>query len=430
MGHIVGVYAREILDSRGNPTVEAEVWLDRGLMARAAVPSGASTGKHEAVELRDGDKRYGGKGVLRAVENVNEKIAPEIIGLDPTEQNLIDEIMIELDGTPNKSNLGANAILAVSLAVARLAALERDLPLWRYIGGLGPFSLPTPLMNVINGGAHADNDLDIQEFMIVPHGADNFNEALRMGVEIYHSLKKLLKDKHKNTSVGDEGGFAPNLNGAKEALDLLVEAVIAAGYKPGDEVSLALDVAASELYEDGLYHFQGEGKKYNKEQLVEYYVKLCQSYPFIISIEDGMAEDDFEGWKLLTQALGNEVQLVGDDLFVTNARRLMQGITEGMANSILIKLNQIGTLTETLEVIDMAIKHSYSAVISHRSGETDDSFISDLAVAVGVGQIKTGAPARIDRVAKYNQLLRISDDLGGFATFSGLSTFRGKERKR
>jgi len=430
MGHIVGVYAREILDSRGNPTVEAEVWLDRGLMARAAVPSGASTGKHEAVELRDGDKRYGGKGVLRAVENVNEKIAPEIIGLDPTEQNLIDEIMIELDGTPNKSNLGANAILAVSLAVARLAALERDLPLWRYIGGLGPFSLPTPLMNVINGGAHADNDLDIQEFMIVPHGADNFNEALRMGVEIYHSLKKLLKDKHKNTSVGDEGGFAPNLNGAKEALDLLVEAIIAAGYKPGDEVSLALDVAASELYEDGLYYFQGEGKKYNKEQLVEYYVKLCQSYPFIISIEDGMAEDDFEGWKLLTQALGKKVQLVGDDLFVTNSRRLMQGITEGMANSILIKLNQIGTLTETLEVIDMAIKHSYSAVISHRSGETDDSFISDLAVAVGVGQIKTGAPARIDRVAKYNQLLRISDDLGGFATFSGLSTFRGKERKR
>ncbi|MGB3995740.1 MAG: phosphopyruvate hydratase [Acetomicrobium sp.] len=430
MGHIVGVYAREILDSRGNPTVEAEVWLDRGLMARAAVPSGASTGKHEAVELRDGDKRYGGKGVLRAVENVNEKIAPEIIGLDPTEQNLIDEIMIELDGTPNKSNLGANAILAVSLAVARLAALERDLPLWRYIGGLGPFSLPTPLMNVINGGAHADNDLDIQEFMIVPHGADKFNEALRMGVEIYHSLKKLLKDKHKNTSVGDEGGFAPNLNGAKEALDLLVEAIIAAGYKPGDEVSLALDVAASELYEDGLYHFQGEGKKYNKEQLVEYYVELCKSYPYIVSIEDGMAEDDFEGWKLLTQALGNEVQLVGDDLFVTNARRLMQGITEGMANSILIKLNQIGTLTETLEVIDMAIKHSYSAVISHRSGETDDSFISDLAVAVGVGQIKTGAPARIDRVAKYNQLLRIADDLGGFANFSGLCTFRGKGRKR
>jgi enolase len=430
MGHIVGVYAREILDSRGNPTVEAEVWLDRGLMARAAVPSGASTGKHEAVELRDGDKRYGGKGVLRAVENVNEKIAPEIIGLDPTEQNLIDEIMIELDGTPNKSNLGANAILAVSLAVARLAALERHLPLWRYIGGLGPFSLPTPLMNVINGGAHADNDLDIQEFMIVPHGADNFNEALRMGVEIYHSLKKLLKDKHKNTSVGDEGGFAPNLNGAKEALDLLVEAIIAAGYKPGDEVSLALDVAASELYEDGLYHFQGEGKKYNKEQLVEYYVELCKSYPYIVSIEDGMAEDDFEGWKLLTQALGNEVQLVGDDLFVTNARRLMQGITEGMANSILIKLNQIGTLTETLEVIDMAIKHSYSAVISHRSGETDDSFISDLAVAVGVGQIKTGAPARIDRVAKYNQLLRIADDLGGFANFSGLCTFRGKGRKR
>lgn len=430
MGHIVGVYAREILDSRGNPTVEAEVWLDRGLMARAAVPSGASTGKHEAVELRDGDKRYGGKGVLRAVENVNEKIAPEIIGLDPTEQNLIDEIMIELDGTPNKSNLGANAILAVSLAVARLAALERDLPLWRYIGGLGPFSLPTPLMNVINGGAHADNDLDIQEFMIVPHGADKFNEALRMGVEIYHSLKKLLKDKHKNTSVGDEGGFAPNLNGAKEALDLLVEAIIAAGYKPGDEVSLALDVAASELYEDGFYHFQGEGKKYNKEQLVEYYVELCKSYPYIVSIEDGMAEDDFEGWKLLTQALGNEVQLVGDDLFVTNARRLMQGITEGMANSILIKLNQIGTLTETLEVIDMAIKHSYSAVISHRSGETDDSFISDLAVAVGVGQIKTGAPARIDRVAKYNQLLRIADDLGGFANFSGLCTFRGKGRKR
>ena len=430
MGHIVGVYAREILDSRGNPTVEAEVWLDKGLMARAAVPSGASTGKHEAVELRDGDKRYGGKGVLRAVENVNEKIAPEIIGLDPSEQYLIDEIMIELDGTPNKSNLGANAILAVSLAVARVAALERDLPLWRHIGGLGPFSLPTPLMNVINGGAHADNDLDIQEFMIVPHGADSFDEALRMGVEIYHSLKKLLKGKDKNTSVGDEGGFAPYLSGAKEALGLLVEAIIAAGYKPGDEVSLALDVAASELYEDGFYHFQGEGKKYNKEQLVEYYVELCKSYPYIVSIEDGMAEDDFEGWKLLTQALGKEVQLVGDDLFVTNAQRLIQGITEGMANSILIKLNQIGTLTETLEVIDMAIRHSYSAVISHRSGETDDSFISDLAVAVGVGQIKTGAPARMDRVAKYNQLLRISDDLGSFAAFSGLCTFRGKGRKR
>ncbi|HQE49739.1 MAG TPA: phosphopyruvate hydratase [Fervidobacterium sp.] len=417
MGHIVGVYAREILDSRGNPTVEAEVWLDKGLMARAAVPSGASTGKHEAVELRDGDKRYGGKGVLRAVENVNEKIAPEIIGLDPSEQYLIDEIMIELDGTPNKSNLGANAILAVSLAVARVAALERDLPLWRHIGGLGPFSLPTPLMNVINGGAHADNDLDIQEFMIVPHGADSFDEALRMGVEIYHSLKKLLKGKDKNTSVGDEGGFAPYLSGAKEALGLLVEAIIAAGYKPGDEVSLALDVAASELYEDGFYHF-------------EYYVELCKSYPYIVSIEDGMAEDDFEGWKLLTQALGKEVQLVGDDLFVTNAQRLIQGITEGMANSILIKLNQIGTLTETLEVIDMAIRHSYSAVISHRSGETDDSFISDLAVAVGVGQIKTGAPARMDRVAKYNQLLRISDDLGSFAAFSGLCTFRGKGRKR
>ncbi len=430
MSHIVGVNAREILDSRGNPTVEAEVWLDNGLMARAAVPSGASTGKHEAIELRDGDKRYGGKGVLRAVENVNEKIAPEIIGLDPIEQKLIDKIMIDLDGTPNKSNLGANAMLSVSLAVARAAALERDLPLWRYIGGLGPFSLPTPLMNVINGGAHADNDLDVQEFMIVPHGTDSFEEALRMGVEVYQSLKKLLKNKDKSISVGDEGGFAPNLSGAEEALDVLVEAITAAGYKPGDEVSLALDVAASELYEDGLYQFKGEGKKYTKEQLVDYYVKLCQSYPFIISIEDGMAEDDFEGWKMLTEALGDKVQLVGDDLFVTNPQRFIQGISQGMANAILVKLNQIGTLTETLDVVDMALRHSYSAIISHRSGETDDPFISDLAVATGVGQIKAGAPARIDRVAKYNQLLRIFEELGDLAVYSGLKTFRRREKKR
>ena len=430
MSHIVGINAREILDSRGNPTVEAEVWLDDGVMARAAVPSGASTGKHEAIELRDKDKRYGGKGVLRAVENVNEKIAPEIIGLDPIEQKLIDKIMIDLDGTPNKSNLGANAMLAVSLAVARAAALERDIPLWRYIGGLGPFSLPTPLMNVINGGAHADNSLDVQEFMIVPHGADSFEEALRMGVEVYQSLKKLLKNKGKNTSVGDEGGFAPNLSGAEEALDVLVEAITAAGYKPGEEVSLALDVAASELYEDGLYCFKGEGKKYSKEQLVEYYVKLCRSYPFIISIEDGMAEDDFEGWKMLTQALGDEVQLVGDDLFVTNPQRLMQGISQGIGNAILVKLNQIGTLTETLDVVDMALRHSYSAIISHRSGETDDPFISDLAVATGVGQIKAGAPARIDRVAKYNQLLRISEELDNLAIYSGLRTFNRREKKR
>lgn len=430
MGHIVGVNAREILDSRGNPTVEAEVWLDSGLMARAAVPSGASTGKHEAVELRDGDGRYGGKGVRRAVANVKEKIAPEIIGIDPGEQALIDNIMIELDGTPNKSNLGANAILAVSMAVARLAAMERELPLWRYIGGLGPFLLPTPMMNVINGGAHADNNLDVQEFMIVPHGAESFGEALRMGTEVYHSLKKLLKNKGKNTSVGDEGGFAPDLAGAEEALEVLVEAIAGCGYKPGEDISLALDVAASELYDDGLYRFKGEGKDYNPEQLVEYYLKLCRNYPFVVSIEDGMAEDDFEGWKMLTQALGGEIQLVGDDIFVTNPKRLAVGIEEGMANAVLVKLNQIGTLTETLEVIDMAVRNSYSAIISHRSGETDDPFISDLSVSVGVGQIKTGAPARVDRVAKYNQLLRIAEDLGDLALFAGLKTFRGRKAER
>lgn len=423
MSLIVGIHAREILDSRGNPTIEAEVWLDSGVTAMAAVPSGASTGTFEAVELRDGGDRYLGKGVTRAVQNVNEIIAPELVGIDPSEQALIDEMMLKLDGTPNKGHLGANAILAVSMAVARAAARDHEIPLWAWLGGLGPFRLPVPMMNVINGGAHADNNLDIQEFMIVPHGADSFAESLRMGVEIYHTLKKTLKSKGYSTAIGDEGGFAPNLKSNREAFDLLVEAIRSAGYEPGDQVSLAVDVASSEIFSSGQYHFAGEGRALSPAELAAYYEELCRDYP-IVSIEDGMAEDDWDGWKMLTERLGHRVQLVGDDLFVTNPERFARGISQGTANAILIKLNQIGSVTETMKVIDMAVTSGYGAVISHRSGETDDAFIADLSVATGVGQIKTGAPARVDRVAKYNQLLRIAEALDSQAEFAGLSRMK------
>ena len=411
MAYIVGVHAREILDSRGNPTVEAEVWLDNGVVGQAGVPSGASTGTFEALELRDGDRRYGGKGVLRAVENINDRIASALVGVDPADQAELDDIMIRLDGTPNKGNLGANAILGVSMAAARAAATDHDLPLWAYLGGKGPFLLPTPLMNVLNGGAHADNNLDIQEFMVVPHGAPSFPEALRMGTEVYHSLRKILKGKNYSVALGDEGGFAPRLAGNKEALELLMEAIRGAGYAPGKDISLALDCAVTDLFRDGVYRFDGEGKTFTPEELVAYYADLCQTFP-VVSIEDGMAEEDWDGWKLLTEALGKSVQIVGDDLFVTNPERLRQGMERGVANAVLVKLNQIGSVTETLQVVDMARWNGYGAIISHRSGETDDTFISDLAVATGAGQIKTGAPARVDRVAKYNQLLRISEDLG------------------
>ncbi len=410
MAYIVGVHGREILDSRGNPTVEAEVWLDTGVIARAAVPSGASTGSFEAVELRDGEARYGGKGVLQAVKNINDVMAPEIIGMDPADQGELDGLLRSLDGTENKGKLGANAILGISMAAARAAAEEHGLPLWAYLGGLGPQSLPTPMMNVINGGAHADNTLDIQEFMIMPYGAPSFGEALRTGTEIYHTLRKILKSKGHSVALGDEGGFAPNLTTHEEALDLLVEAIEKAGYAPGKEVGLALDAAITELYREGSYVFEGEKRTFSPGELVEYYAGLCAKYP-IVSLEDGMAEDDWEGWKLLTEALGNKVQLVGDDLFVTNPKRFQRGIDSGVANAILIKLNQIGTVTETLEVINNARWSGYGAVISHRSGETADSFLADLAVATGVGQIKTGAPARMDRVEKYNQLLRIAEEL-------------------
>lgn len=423
MSLIVGIHAREILDSRGNPTVEAEVWLENGVTARAAVPSGASTGTFEAVELRDGGERYLGKGVTRAVQNVNEVIAPELVGMDPSEQTLIDDLMLKLDGTSNKAHLGANAILAVSMAVARAAAKDHEVPLWAWLGGLGPFRLPVAMMNVINGGAHADNNLDIQEFMIVPHGADSFAESLRMGVEVYHTLKKTLKAKGYSTAIGDEGGFAPNLKSNREAFDLLVEAIEAAGYEPGKQISLAVDVASSEIFSKGNYEFSGEGKIFSAEELVAYYEELCRDYP-IVSIEDGMAEDDWDGWKTLTERLGGSVQLVGDDLFVTNPERFGRGIEEETANAILIKLNQIGSVTETLKVIDMAAGAGYGAVISHRSGETDDAFISDLSVATGAGQIKTGAPARVDRVAKYNQLLRIAEALDTQAEFAGLSRMK------
>lgn len=420
---IENVCAREILDSRGNPTVEVDVLLDDGTVGRAAVPSGASTGVHEAVELRDGDKsRYLGKGVSKAVENVNDAIADALIGLDPTRQVEIDEMLIRLDGTPNKGKLGANAILGVSLAVAKAAAESVGLPLYQYLGGVNAKELPVPMMNILNGGAHADNNVDIQEFMVMPVGATSFAEALRMNAEIYHALKAVLKGKGLGTAVGDEGGFAPNLESNEEALQVIVEAIEKAGYKPGEQVRLALDVAASEIFEDGVYNLAGEGVKKTAAEMVDWYAALCEKYP-VISIEDGLAEDDWDGWKLLTDKLGKKIQLVGDDLFVTNVERLAQGIEKGVGNAILIKLNQIGTLTETLAAIEMAKRAGYTAIVSHRSGETEDTTIADVVVGTNAGQIKSGAPCRTDRVAKYNQLLRIEEDLGAAAQYNGLKVF-------
>ncbi len=423
MSTIIDVFARELLDSRGNPTIEVEVILEDGSMGRAIVPSGASTGAHEAHELRDEDPlRYNGKGVLKAVENVNEIIAPEIIGMEAVRQIDIDTLMIELDGTPSKQKLGANAILGVSMAVARAAATYLGLPLYQYIGGVNARELPVPMMNILNGGKHADNNVDIQEFMILPTGAGNYSQGLRMTVEIYHTLKKVLKDKGLATAVGDEGGFAPNLPSNESAIQIILEAIESAGYKPGKDVYLALDVAASELFKDGRYYLAENNQILTSAAMVDYYAMLVDKYP-IISIEDGLAEDDWEGWKLLSQRLGQKIQLVGDDLFVTNTDRLSRGIKEGICNSILIKLNQIGTLSETLETINMAKRAGYTSVISHRSGETEDAIIADIAVATGVGQIKSGAPARTDRVAKYNQLLRIEEELDVFAVYRGLDTF-------
>ncbi|MFN7252588.1 MAG: phosphopyruvate hydratase [Anaerobacillus sp.] len=419
---ITDVYAREVLDSRGNPTIEVEVYLEGGAMGRAMVPSGASTGEHEAVELRDGGDRYMGKGVLKAVENVNEEIAPELVGYDALDQVGIDQLMIDLDGTPNKSKLGANAILGVSMAVARAAADALDIPLYVYLGGFNAKTLPTPMMNIINGGEHADNNVDIQEFMVMPIGAEKFADALRMGAEIFHNLKAVLKSKGYNTAVGDEGGFAPNLSSNEEALQTIIEAIEKAGYKPGEEVVLAMDVAASEMYEDGKYNMKGEGVVKTAEEMVEYYSQLVAKYP-IVSIEDGLDENDWDGWKKLTEALGDKVQLVGDDLFVTNTSKLSEGIEKGIGNSILIKVNQIGTLTETFDAIEMAKRAGYTAVISHRSGETEDSTIADIAVATNAGQIKTGAPSRTDRVAKYNQLLRIEDGLDYIGQYAGKKAF-------
>jgi enolase len=426
MSEIVDVYAREILDSRGNPTLEVEVYLESGAFGRAAVPSGASTGEREALELRDGDKkRYLGKGVQKAIDNVNNEIAEELIGMDADDQIGIDMRMIELDGTEYKSKLGANAILGVSLAVAKAAADEAGLPLYKYIGGANARELPLPMMNIINGGAHADNNVDIQEFMIMPAGAPNFKEALRMGAEIFHALKTVLKGKGYNTAVGDEGGFAPNLKSNEEALEVIMEAIVKAGYKPGKDVLLALDVASSELYDKKKNVYILENEKQKKKtplQMVDFYENLVNKYP-IISIEDGMAENDWDGWKLLTDRLGKRIQIVGDDLFVTNPKILKEGIQKGIANSILIKLNQIGTLTETLEAIEMAKRAGYTTVISHRSGETEDTTLADLAVAVNAGQIKTGSLCRTDRVAKYNQLLRIEDELDSTALFKGHDVF-------
>ncbi|MCF6093621.1 phosphopyruvate hydratase [Microaerobacter geothermalis] len=417
------VYAREVLDSRGNPTVEVEVSLESGAVGRAIVPSGASTGAYEAVELRDGDnKRYLGKGVLKAVENVNEVIAPNIIGFDATDQVGIDELLIELDGTPNKEKLGANAILGVSMAVARAAAEALGIPLYTYLGGFNAKILPVPMMNILNGGKHADNNVDIQEFMVMPVGAERFSDALRMGAEIFHNLKAVLKEKGLNTAVGDEGGFAPNLSSNEEAIQTILEAIKRAGYEPGQDVYLALDVAATELYKEGKYHLEGEGVTRTTEEMIQFYQELVDKYP-IISIEDGLSEDDWEGWNKLTKAIGHKVQLVGDDLFVTNTQRLSQGIDQGTANSILIKVNQIGTLTETFDAIEMAKRAGYTAVISHRSGETEDTTIADIVVAVNAGQIKTGAPSRTDRVAKYNQLLRIEDELSYIGRYAGKNAF-------
>lgn len=425
MSEIVDVYAREILDSRGNPTIEVEVHLESGAYGIACVPSGASTGEREALELRDGDKkRYLGKGVLKAVKNVNETIADKILeeGIDALDQVYLDNFMIALDGTPNKSKLGANAILGVSIAAAKAAANELDIPLYRYLGGVFARTLPTPMMNILNGGAHADNNVDIQEFMIVPSGAETFSEALRMGAEIFHNLKAVLKSKGYVTSVGDEGGFAPNLSSNIEALDVIMEAIKKAGYRAGKDVFIALDVAASELYEDGKYLLRGEKKTFKSEELIDFYDKIVSKYP-IISIEDGMAENDWAGWKKLTKKLSSKVQIVGDDVFVTNPEIFKRGIEEGVANAILIKLNQIGTVTETLQTIEMAKRAGYGIIISHRSGETEDTTLADLAVAVNAGQIKTGSLCRTDRVAKYNRLLRIQDELGPQGEYAGLKYF-------
>lgn len=429
MSEIVDIYAREILDSRGNPTLEVDVFLESGAFGRAAVPSGASTGEREALEMRDGDaSRYLGKGVLKAVDNVNNEIANELIGMDADEQVAIDMKMLELDGTEFKSKLGANAILGVSLAVAKAAADEAGQSLYKYIGGAGARELPLPMMNILNGGAHADNNVDIQEFMIMPAGAACFAEALRMGAEIFHALKSVLKSKGYNTAVGDEGGFAPNLKSNEEALEVIMEAIVKAGYKPGEDILLALDVASSELFKNGTYTLENEPQKQKTAaELVDFYENLVNKYP-IISIEDGMAENDWDGWKLLTERLGKRIQIVGDDLFVTNPSILKEGIRKGIANSILIKLNQIGTLTETLEAIEIAKRAGYTTVISHRSGETEDTTLADLAVAVNAGQIKTGSLCRTDRVAKYNQLLRIEEELDNCAQFKGHDVFYNLKR--
>ena len=423
MGKIKDIIAREILDSRGNPTVEVDVFLENGVSGRAAVPSGASTGKFEALELRDGDsKRFSGKGVQRAVENVNQKIAPKLIGLNPQNQKEIDNLLLKLDGTENKENMGANALLGVSMAVSKASSSLLGIPLFKYLGGEGASTLPVPLLNILNGGKHADNNVDIQEFMIVPAGAKSFSESLQVGAETYHALKKVLKEKGLSTSVGDEGGFAPNLKSNEEALEVIIEAIKRAGYEPGKDISLALDVAATELFKEGKYVLAGEKKELSSGEMVKYLADLVKKYP-IISIEDGLDEEDWEGWRELTEKLGEIIQIVGDDIFVTNPVRLNRGIEEKVANAILIKLNQIGTLTETLETIDIAVKAGYRVVISHRSGETGDNFISDLAVAVNSGQIKTGAPARSDRVSKYNQLLRIEEALGEKAKYLGFKSF-------
>jgi enolase len=423
---ITKVVGREILDSRGNPTVEADVYLADGSMGRAAVPSGASTGEHEAVELRDGDKaRYSGKGTLNAVSHINGEIAGALHGKDASQQGMIDGHLIALDGTPNKGRLGANAILAVSMAVARAAAHSQRTPLYRYLGGVGACILPVPMMNIINGGAHADNSVDVQEFMIAPFGATRFSEALRMGVEVFHTLKKVLAKKGYSTAVGDEGGFAPNLKSNEEAIESVLEAIAQAGYKPGEQIGICLDPAASEFFQDGKYVFKKSDKSQRtSEQMVEFWSNWVRQYPALISIEDGMSEEDWKGWKLLTDTVGNKIQLVGDDIFVTNPEIFQRGIEQGIANSILIKVNQIGTLTETLEAMEMAGRAGYTSVVSHRSGETEDAFIADLVVATGAGQIKTGSASRTDRIAKYNELLRVEELLGSTAQFLGRKAFR------
>ena len=420
MSFISQIHARQIFDSRGNPTVEVDVTLDSGVVGRAAVPSGASTGKHEAVELRDDDKSmYMGKGVLRAVDNVNSRIAEELVGFSVYEQALLDKIMLEMDGTPNKANLGANAILGVSLAAARAAAQDAGMPLYRYVGGVGAATLPVPMMNILNGGSHADNSIDFQEFMIMPTGASSFSEALRWGTEIFHHLKNVLKKQGFSTNVGDEGGFAPNIKSNEDAIKIVLQAIETAGYRPGEDVFIAMDAAVSEFYEDGVYHFKkSTGDKLTSSQMVDYWADWVKKYP-IISLEDGMDEDDWSGWKSLTERVGKQTQLVGDDLFVTNVDRLQRGIDEGIANAILIKVNQIGTLTETIAAVNLGRRNGYKSIMSHRSGETEDSTIADLAVALNTGQIKTGSASRSDRMAKYNQLLRIEEELGEVAYFPG-----------